>query len=184
MSGSTMFLCFREPSMQIAWGDTLPWWKVLTLWLLKGHGLGVFIGKPRIQTKKISVLLPAFYQRLCEGAQELRVNAMYLRNKGWVEWPLQMQMSGVFKALGLKDHKAGLRLLLCFPSLSTFSLLQERGWHNWVRLSEILRGKYNSILIPDGTLWNLFLIQDVPSDIPCIRDLCSQNLECSRAPSP
>lgn len=31
-------------------GNTLPWWKVLTLWLLKGQGLGVFIGKPQIQT--------------------------------------------------------------------------------------------------------------------------------------
>lgn len=99
----------------------------------------------------ISVLLPVFYQLLCGGAPELCVNAMYLRNKGWVEWPLQMQMSGIFKALGFKDHKAGLRLLLYFPSLSIFFLLQERGWHNWesgsVRFSgenTILRRNYNS----------------------------------------
>lgn len=34
-------------------GSTLPWWKALTLWLMKGQDLdsGVFIWKPQIQTK-------------------------------------------------------------------------------------------------------------------------------------
>lgn len=34
-------------------GNTLPWWKVLTLWLLKGQDLdsGVFTGKSQIQTE-------------------------------------------------------------------------------------------------------------------------------------
>lgn len=106
------------------------------------------------------MLLPVFYQLLCGGAPELCVNAMYLRNKGWVEWPLQMQMSGIFKALGFKDHKAGLRLLLCFPSLSIFFLLQERGWHNWESAQWDSQGKIQfyveiTILeIPNGTLWN------------------------------
>lgn len=62
-----------------------------------------------------------------------------------MEWPLQMQMSGIFTALRFRDHKAGLRLLLCFPSLSTLFLLQERGWHNWESGSVRFSGE-NTIL--------------------------------------
>lgn len=164
-------------------GNSLPWWKVLTLWLLKGQDLdsGVFIGKKTSNsTKIISLLLLAFYQQLCGCTQELCVNAVYLRKKGWVEWSLQMQMLGFSKALEIKDHEAGLRLLACFPLYPP--LPQERGWHHWepgsVCFSEENKALQQFLTVQCGIF---FLGQDIPFHIHCIRDLSSQNPKYFRA---
>lgn len=149
-----------------------------------GFGFRCIYWKISNSNRIISLLLLAFYQHLCGCSQDLCLNTMYLRNKDLVEWPLQTYMSGFYKAIGLKDHKAGLRLLACFPPLSTFFLIQAREWHNWKSGSVCFSEE--KIILQHFLMayWGIFFLrQGVPFHIHCIRDSCSQTLKCPRAPS-